>query len=146
MRRPVLDEKSRTGHYVRADPASEVFLQADSVSTSCALVKHGAILFADVIGKLNAADTLTADYSKNVWQTCIRNRARRPAPGSQAQEEVHSLVAHSTRSDHEIAAWRPNTLTDQATVTGVRVIIPMSVTVAVAAIPIRAGADADART
>ena len=91
-------------------------------------------------------DTVTADYSKNVWRTCNRNRARRPAPGSQAQQEVHSLVAHSTRSDDEIAAWRPNTLTDQATVTGVRVIIPMSVTVAVAAIPIRAGADADART
>ena len=91
-------------------------------------------------------DTVTADYSKNVWRTCNRNRARRPAPSSQAQQEVHSLVTHSMRSDDEIAAWRPNALTDQATVTGVRVIIPMLVTLAVAAIPIRAGADADART
>src|SRR5262245_56051127 len=86
-------------------------------------------------------DTVIADYSKNVWR-CNRNRARRPAPGSQAQQEVHSLVAHSTRLDDEIAAWRPNTLSDQATVTGVRVIIPIPVPVA--AIPIRA--DADART
>src|SRR5262249_15665798 len=53
-----------------------------------------------------------------------------------------SLVAHSTRLDDHTAAWRHNPLTDQTTFASVRVIIPISVTVA--AIPIRA--DADART
>src|SRR5262245_19630184 len=56
--------------------------------------------------------------------------------------KLPSLVAHSTRLDAHTAAWRHNPLTDQTTFASVHVIIPISVTVA--AIPIRA--DADART
>jgi hypothetical protein len=40
------------------------------------------------------------------------------------------LVAHPTRAEDHAAAWRFNTLTDHAAFTGVRVIIPMSMTVA----------------
>src|SRR5262249_16596925 len=79
--------------------------------------------------------------SNNVWRTCNRNRAQRTRP-IPTQQEVQSLVAHSTRLDDHTAAWRHNALTDQTTFAAVRVIIPISVTVAT--IPIRA--DADART
>src|SRR5262245_14607568 len=82
-------------------------------------------------------DTGTADCSKNVRRTCNRNRARRPRP-IPTQQEVQSLVAHSTRLDDHTAAWRHNALTDQTTFAAVRVIIPISVTVATI--------DADART
>src|SRR5262249_52945197 len=52
-------------------------------------------------------DTGTADCSKNVRRTCNRNRARRSRPVP-AQQEVQSLVAHSTRLDDHTAAWRHN--------------------------------------
>src|SRR5262245_41262166 len=85
-------------------------------------------------------DTVTADCSKKCGEPVIETgREDRAVPST--NKEVQSLVAQSTRLDDHSAAWRHSALADQTTFAAVRVIIPISVTVA--AIP---RADADART
>ena len=64
------------------------------------------------------------------------------APGFSLRSEVQSFVTYLTRADDHAAAWRLHALTDHAAVTGIRIIIPISMTVA--AVPIRADANARA--